>query len=588
MAIYWTDFHSATNGVGTYANPYNGTALPALVGGDEMRVKSKSVVAMTSGTFTGDFNYNTSAYTITNCSDTSGVSLYSIIMDDVTKVCGLVTTITTNTIGFYSQAGCPVVEPVVTGRTFRIISDPLHRIQHQSAIYIGGGAGANIDATYTDGWENETTRHTDLSYITILSSKISNSQYVYTYGIGHTINMQNTVLLPGGAYAAASISILRQKSDITINFHSITSGNTSGGDKTSATIDNVNINWKYMIEYYGASSSSAPAGDNLHITIETLVVSSGMYMQYQKTTNSSLTITNIVHQSYYIQAPTGAFANFTLTLNGTYWSKSATPPRAFFISFGQIIVFGTNFKVFSAGVETNIINYKTYIDINHDGSSLNLVDIENITNNSVVTFNAGVNRLVCGSNAVKSNPINSIANIPVHDIIVYLDSSTEYVPTYKWTPYARYLFKDVDDSLSFEFLNGNYYTNANYGVRITTDDVIYKTTAPSLKCNLALGGDLSYTPRVKVIQLPVEGNGVTQFTVSCWLKSSTTVLTLLECQVLVDGVLNTTAMSLASVAAGWTEYTYTFTPSKPQIAELRINMQFKASGSFWISDVGLV
>ena len=157
---------------------------------------------------------------------------------------------------------------------------------------------------------------------------------------------------------------------------------------------------------------------------------------------------------------------------------------------------------------------------------------------------------------------------------------------------AASYYRDISNGEEFEVLGSATHDTLNYGIKITKDTTTYKATSPSLKCHMSIySTTYSNQEFVKAIDVPVNGDGTTAFTVTGWLKADAGMFATgkLEARVVYDDVLTALeTIDITAVEAGWAQFSIAFVPSDKQVAQFQLRMHPQAgSKAVWLSDVGI-
>ena len=604
MATFWLDILAATDGTGTYASPWNGTVSKTTgwTSGDELRIKSTSVATMTTSTITADFDFEAITYRLTNVSDTTGLVLGSIIMDDVTKVCGIVNAVTVDTISFYTQVGAPMMEYSSTGRTYRVI-DRTYQITPSVNIYVGCYEAGIDNISISDGWYSETQRVTDRSYITLFSFNTDTSGMVYMNAggdracTGHTFDLMNSIFCPGGAATAAYIKLwTRNFTNTTFSAWSLTGGNSSSefehGSYATRLITS-DIYFKYFANYYGHAHSGYGYMDGGTFIIDNLRTVSNVFHSLYLRDTTVITFRNILTtvNTWTNNTPFGG--DYKLVLDGVLRSNNAikwdSPLPGTTSSSAPCTELTSNFSMYSNGIvlEPSFSHiFRTTTTLYPD--SYDLTNIEsNLINNSSTTLGTTIEARLYDSGNIGPGEDRAMLTRP-HDYIIRYDSTSNNLFSYQSIA-AKYIYEDISGINTYESIQALLRTTSTYAQNITKDLAIYKTSSPAYKFNLGIL-DTTYLDNIfsKNIHIPVEGDTSTQFTVSGWIKCDVGVVKSINIQVMYDSELINTPINIINSEADWVQFNIPFTPSSIQIAEVRVQSVYAAVGNFWLSDIEVV
>ena len=606
MAIYWLDAQSATNGDGSYASPWNGSVAQPIANGDEVRIKSHSIAAMTDLTFTGDYTYAGSVYIhqIRNCSSVAGISAGDVIMYDGDRTVGRVTTVGADYIQFYAQASCPVFTESVTAGTFRKLNRAYTDTYTATSQWIQ--PSAYITSTYSDGWYSETQRVTDQSYMTIFSNMPSRSNYsmeIKNRAVGSVLNLENSCIIgPGDGGADYSRIMIDNFVGSTFKVHQQNFVNTSGQFYTNASTKDSTFTWKYLQGYYGPFSPSPKRFDNCTININVVKQYTGYFQSAYFKNNTIINIDKMLMYSptgSLLFYGSGAVGSYTLTLGECIMAASYSPQGIIKdVSNDNRLILPSGFTMWRANGNTpkatqiTNLSYLIYNTAQRYSSSTDLTGVSNIvTNNSSLTTTALMYTYRYTSNAEASGNRSGTYSVLPFDA-VYTYKSTDGVQfENSFTKGTSTLMVDSDTDTVEEFISTEHsYAPSSFCLKVTKDNVAYHTTSPSMKGYLPTYAPASHNsePFYKVFNVPLAGDGLTQYTISCWIKSDAGFFDQgnLVAQMTGNGTLTESAVNIASAEAGFTQVTVNVTPQNSYMYQFKIKALPKAgSKNFWISDV---
>lgn len=614
MTIYWIDFNASTQGNGTYASPYNNVGGLGN-GNDEIRVKSHSIASLTDFAFTGSTVGLPSKQLQISVADASLFSLNQLVMYDATKTLFRIYEIdTTNNLiktydnyafnGVYSSTN-------ITNGSFRVIDDAM--LPHSNLSQIGFATNSNSSSSLngqniSDGWYSETQRVTDRSYMTIIaypSTKTSgNLEFKGALGKNSIIDFQNTALCHTGTSDIVFTPHRNANLGASAHIHSITGGQYSGGIKTllmnDSQHDGLSIEVNYIATMYGLNSTSNLVGaTNADVKIHNWNQNSD-YLQtsYYYATGSSgtLTLGNVWRNSNTGSRLIGRDSNnpkWSYILNGEFHHLYAVNSTQL-VEDASSVTLGSNFSVKYDMVNSpktkttfDSVNSITRPDYPETTAILKPVTFTNNTSAYSVTN-------ITGATVNRGEYDRQNKRLELNDIKIIYDSDDVNV-TFPGERGAKGGSVLVVDTNSSNPTKSEYFfpLNGNNPLIATPDTTYYKTTAPSLKFNLATFASGSHTgfEHVKAIDIPVNGNGSTQFTVSGWVKSDAGFMDQDKFKVKLTYNTDTQItqnINISNAESGWTQFNINFTPADVQIAQLHLGMEFKAgSKSCWLSDVGV-
>ena len=614
MAIYWIDYSASSNGSGTYASPYNGTQgiSATQTEGDEIRIKSHSLAALTAFTFTATFTTTTSNYASAPYLEVSDASLFTvgdICMYDAHKTCFRVKSIDTASSPNRIYTGSdfsfrPVHAWNVTNGSFRRIN-PIYYASSSTTKYLQFTSYLSTNScTVSDGWYSETARVTDKSYMTIIGlNQTTNSNttlYIKYLGHGSTISLTNTCCVAQWDRDFQVKDVFARMNNTTMTFHNLWGGRYNGGfyapysyagTGNSLTVD-------YLFTYYGFSGSSAfrSYGDTLQVNNHT------QYSTYMNTRDNPSGNTYIQGHIITSDLSSGlldySYSNdWTYVFNGRIEGATSSTPTCLVFG-GTGVTLGSGFgmgRYYYNNTPTEISSISKCFDFTNISTMDNdLSTPPTFTNNSSFAFSSSVSvGLRAASTEIQSRRGRS-NKARVHDATLIYNSADIHFDLSFFTNTSTFV-KNINpvSPEEYELLSVNYrYGSLTNGIKITKDTSFYKTTSPSLKCNLqSFSTSYSNMEFVKVIDLPVAGDGTTQFTVSGWVKSDSGMFASgkLKAQVVYDDTSKATeTINISSAEAGWTQFSIAFTPADKQLAQFQLLMHPQAGvKSVWLSDVGV-
>tara|TARA_B110000503_G_scaffold71777_1_gene111276 strand:+ start:363 stop:2228 length:1866 start_codon:yes stop_codon:yes gene_type:complete len=620
MTIYYYDFSASSDGSGTWASPFNG--LTEISGapqdGDEIRVKSHLIADLTDFTFTGSFTIDNTNWSTPylEVSDASLFTVGDICMSDLTKTCFRVKSIDTvstpNKI-FTGTTSCfwPIYDWSITNGAFRRIDPAYYPNSYPTNIYMGyatDGFSTNT-ITVSDGWYSETQRVTDKSYMTIIgraqTSNIGLSWYLSNYGDGSTVNLTNTCAVAQWDNDFMIRDVFAYGVNITMNFHNLWGGRYNGGFYPSATAaakaqnSNCSLTVDYLTTFYGFTGSSGWTGDGVTLQVNNHFMRSS-YMNTRD--NSPATNITFIQGNVWTEQNSFVFFDFSYSNEWTYQFNG--PVESIYNSTMGAFVFGAKQITLGSGfsisknhrvpgseiAQTTVdkgIEQSTAYSMNYNFLSAT----DRITNNSSLTITQP-HYFAFVHQSYQSNR-EAAVTAPIHDGSLIFDSSKTTILTTAFPIKASILVVDRNASApdEYEILNGSYVSSTYY-FKITKDTSYYKTTSPSLKCYLqTYNSSYNQMDHVKAINIPVDGDNSTEFTVTGWVKSDAGLFDQdkLKARVVYDGYQTVTQnINITNAEAGWVQFSLAFTPNDKQIAQFQLRMWPKAGAkSVWLSDVAV-
>lgn len=619
MAIFWYDALATVNGTGTYADPFNGVTSQPVADGDEVRIKSYSIDAMTDFTFLGNVRLDNFEVTMT---DTSALEIGDLIMFDDTRTCVYITSKTATALRYYGQACSQFTyRTSITDGTFRKInpaylSQVVNRDHHLRP--------SNIDAAntlYSDGWIDETTRVTDKSYMTIHTSiKDSDTTILFDQrrGGGNVIDFPCSCFMPSNGmynystpntttynYSRAYV-YFRDNVGSTINIHSILHGNNSGRIITNSLLKDTTITIDYLSAYYGLHnhySYNSPY-DNCDVTINNMHAQATYFYNAAFKNNTRFTFRNqfvrgINTPMLYSVLTERMGGNFTVTFDGIMTTGNLGTGFTGEIDSRCTINITDNFKMFSEwGVNERLtVDYMMRNATYHYSENLSFRTLP-IFNNFSTTFITPSSNIARIHNVSLSPNRDLKTPIKVTDMTVLTDSASANVIQLEGlrSKGTSYLFTDRITHETYEELSCPMrYGDTSYSFIVRKDTTKFNLVSPSYKFYLQTFNS-SYNADFfeKVIKIPVTtANSTTEFTVTGYIWADVGLFAQddLETAIFADNgdSIYTEKPIIADVEAGWTKFIVRFTPGFSQVAELRIRFKPQAGAkSFWLSDVEIL
>jgi hypothetical protein len=432
--------------------------------------------------------------------------------------------------------------------------------------------------------------------------------YIEDFGTNLTVDLQQTCYLASGTSGSAKVSLQNIESGCDFHIHQLWGGMYSAGLYINGNCaDGMNLHMNYFSGYYGVSGSGGLYTDDITVQSD----NSWHYSTYFDNRSSgygdnhTYIFGNVFTYSDSAQLwDYSARASTTWEHNGDLRVGSGSVPYSFVMD-GKKLTLGSGFRMFrscstASPVELTSMDYIWWNSMGFDSTtSLDLSSggIELVNNTPSFTFvNEGKFRPRSTSTSI-GYPRSTHAKVPIHDAEITYDSS-KLVNENEYNRGFSYLIKDVNPSSpgTWEHLQDDTkYYQPQHGIDITKVFSVYKTTAPSLKFYLAQwqSTNAGKTTFVKALNLPVDGDGATQFTVNFWYtcEASDEMFNAALGGSFVARVVyddnSFSDVSIESIAGAWTEYTIPFVPADKQLAQLQFRMDTVESGFFYISDIGV-
>jgi len=353
----------------------------------------------------------------------------------------------------------------------------------------------------------------------------------------------------------------------------------------------------YMSTYYGPSSSGAYAGQGNRFEVKNHI----MYNTYQNTRDRAGSANHMITNNVWAPQLQSVMYDYshnpdwTWEFNGRIEGAGGNVFYAL-IHGGKKLTIGPNFGMStfnynSTPTEAASIQYWVYLDQtkHFDWDLTNPMEIVN--NSSLYAHGASMYFSPRFQYDYYSTNRAAQNKVPIHNMKLIYNQDDVYING-GFPSGSSALKHDIKTGAEAEWLSPPTMGSPSYGLRVYKDHagVNFKYTQPSLRFYAP-----SYSPHyanyvyVKAVDLPVSGNGTTQFNVTGWVKSESGFLAPngLEARVTYNHTEKASvSLNIAAIEAGWTQFSIPFTPSGKEIVQftLRVNMH-AGSKQLWLSDL---
>lgn len=604
MAIIWYDPLALNQGTGTYASPYQFSYTGALnlQDGDEIRLKavdlaSEYFTAELPATITASRADASGTFYITDPSFYFSVGQMGITSDgylfSVDSIgTNYIRTSALHTMGITQstlEAGTTTVRAL--GIYLPALGTSMH-FPHITSTITG-------NVTVTDGWIDETTRVTDGSAITVIGNRTTGTSYFYLGFPGVVFDLPNTHIV---CYDSGSMMIyLNNNTEITAkqiclgasgSFRKV--NNIKGLDST-VTVSHMGS--YSLFDGLGSYPDAIPGKITLNVTDCAAakyhyIYRAGCDFEYNV---KDILLENLLNNYLFFNS-NQEMNSVKISMTGTYRYLSNYPTIS--------LVNGTDCRYdISLGANFSVFYNKTT-------SLTSLTGFYNLL--SPLLYGNAPRVLYSGFYTLTNN---SSVSIPTNDTYVLAYSGSFNTSTAKkGMPITVY--KGVPSTLSLyaTSVNGDFlvhYTDGvtkryipNYAADSTfpTDEflvaqedlVTFYSKSPSISYSLNTFNANWFKPlfNYSLVQVPLNADGVTQYTISGWVKCSNTNVTEVKLVLIYDDDKKLeTIVDIDAARLDWTQFNLSVTPtSGKQLAELAASITLNGSGQdlFWISDVGIV
>ena len=634
MAIYYINPHTTVNGTGTFASPYSMASLTrtAVVAGDEFRILGVALTSLLTATVYTATNPSGSSFTITaggglGADWAQGDTLYLPAYDTFATV----HSVSGNVLTLNSFITVPIPNTsVATGITVRRVNRASHGVSTNVTQMYVAGAVAVDNVTVSDCWINATTRVTDGTVKTLLTSSFAGAVQCFldtsasaTIG-GWVMNLQNTHIMCGRAATqnAATLQLTIRSSNTAYNINQLY---TNAGSTAVPT----------FILSTGFSANPINLTVNLVNNTTNLLIGTANSFS----TNSTFNITN-----FYCNTPQGLFGNatnllgnhinLTMTIasficlsagntfqfiganNLTYTVTNlmdiylnSDPASLMNTSFGTgILNFGPSFVMYKDKRLSTVTNINTKYVITTDNTQGGTYLVFPANDPPGITFSNAYNGFNWSAGTSNGNFRSNRLTPIVYNIQYPTVPTTPAQFPDSMTSGFNVLLTDRAGGTPIEILSpfgvAAFQVNAyDLSPYVTTDASFFRTAGPSLK-SLLLTRTPSYWKHpysatydgraVKSIKIPVISG--TSYTVSGYIQTNTTLsdwnTTGGACRmaIIANNNAEVTGQNMTTSCVGaWEQFTLTFTAVATSEYSLSWSMCYAASNtSFWLDDLTIV
>lgn len=611
MAIKWVDYSNVTNGSGTYASPYNGTATFPLVDNDEVRVKSVTVDTATEFTFTGKRLFYTNHYRIVEIASTTNLSIGDAIYGE-DRMVGRITAVGTDYVDFYSQAGMPFVSVNDNTMTFRKIKDEYVFPTHNGTKYLGD-ASVRDNITVSDGWTTETSRTTNGTVGTFVTSSSTDTNYDFQIKnmSNSSIDLSNTSVFPSSASTTANANFkCYGLAGSTVDVYSIVAGNTTGLVYLDSASVGVTLNIARQTNYYSVQhSSSTFYAPDCVVNIDKAYYYTAQYMRLEQSDNATINfngaITAYTIQSSMLFYPANVFSHnditkrvSTVNLNCPITFRNSVTVYA--VTDALVTHFkvnlGSNFSMIESSSLTPITEFEATTYSNAEARGGIYKNTLQVNNASAVTVPSDKYRIKLGYSSTNACvPVNK-GTLELNNYCNFelnLDAITnKSLLTYP-TPATTSVFTDPNTSKTWEAVTSrgtsNSIGNLAYSTIFAEDTTEFNLGEASIKGYLQSFSASYCGEYYKTVQVPLRKD--LTYTITGSVKSEVGFLDSVSAVIAYDGYENYDeyVLDVGSTESGWTDFSLTFTSQRSQMGLFKLAFKPKTGGkSLWLADLKIV
>lgn len=606
MAIYYIDPHTTTNGTGTWASPWSlNTAHNTLVSGDEVRIKGVALTSLLTGTSYTATVTNKYQLTITaggglGADWAVGDTAYITEFDTFFKVTAKATNVIS--CGSSNNGMLPISNTSTTPVTLRKVDTTSYPVSTTSTTYntTGSYSSSLNNITISDCWTDATTRVTDGTVKTLFNTSSTSSTYFYFDGRSSsytydnwTLNLQNTHIM-AGADNFSGVYHYTYASNSTFNINQIHQYYFAGGLYIGSTTAPAPQNCTINITNYVNGSISAANGNNFTLDIKNYITVSNQFFSgsygAKYLSNSTVNIETIVCGS----APSGIFnvlycsgLNFNLTVAFDCWLTTSPSnmsvvygvgPGNFVISSSAILKYNkraSNITTITYGVRYSFVQSDSIIP-----------DYSLPSGISVTTKYLPV--------GITEGSVSQSTKIPSQSKLIFKTFPVTAQLPYGNTFGCNVLVTANDSQSPVEILSlqntGLSLTAAATSFPVvSTDSVVYRTAAPSIKSNLNTKTSTYWTGvtrATKTIKIPCTAS--TSYTITGYIRTDDTSYVNGDCRIgiyLNNSEVTGQNMTTSCINA-WEQFTLTFTASTTGEYVLAWSMYYaNGAKSYWLDDL---
>lgn len=625
MAIYWIDPHTTVNGTGTFASPYSLTSQTraSLSSGDEVRLKGVALTSLLTATvytatYTNNYQLTITAGGGLGADFAAGDIIYLPDSDTFFRVNASAANVITggggnslNMLPWYNtSAGQTTI-------TVRRVDTATYGTSSTSTLYFWYNSTNVSNITFSDCWTSATTRVTDGTVKSLITTSSTSSVTFYLDSFANTATIptnrvysfDNTHAICGTGSAYYNFYVYARS--FTLTFGQLYAHSSSAFINFGALpwgVSNVTATFKHLTEI---SPRNGLVGDNITFTIQKYAVQSvGYFITGPGATSlnrgSNVTITIGDGATYFSQAGQGGVFNVanstitgtTINYNGYIDQYSSTS----FSGWGMVsaggdytVNFGSSF-VFYQNRRASTITSATYWFYPYTTPSTGYqpyVFIPNVATPPGFTYTTTTSLLQWNFTAAfrpQTNLVPFVSQVSMPNTSYLLNLGSGYLNNLLLT------FRDGSNPVEqlgiFTRAAPNTNTSSNAeNPQVTLDATVFRTTGPSLKSNLTTRNasfwniGVDYSRSVKPIKIPVVAGST--YTVSGYVKSDIATFVNGDCRIRI--VFNNTTIlgsqSISGTYSNWNPFSITFTASTTGEATLCWEMYYSSAGAYWLDDL---
>lgn len=505
-----------------------------------------------------------------------------------------VSSVSTNVLNIPSYVGTPVDDTSVTSWSIQRVATPGSLTA--TNLYIFNSAYSTL--TITDCWTSPTTRVTDGTVVSLISTSGSNAYFVITDAINCSIDLAHTYIINASGQFYMSNGTTFTIAQMAAS--SAAYGFIAKSASFNYAYKNVTITIGHLSCTRLTDQGSGIELENSTITISALYIKQGGNL-FGSASNLQLGLVNSTLN-------VGPTVTESLTIN-VYGSGSVTTPCTF--NFSSMDIFS---NVFSAlylqsflGPATVNISTSAPIYYNRRASSIagapylysdvaGYGDVVFPTLNVPAGWAGTTSKYSIGKCAAIYGVYGIYQNMPVR---VLLPESGSYTLTDRTTYNTRNILLVYKDGttpreiLSLSGMSTNFISSTALNAYVELDNAVYRTAGPSLKMQMvqnsfyAWGNGTTNSYLSKCIKIPVSA-GIT-YTITAYARSDTTAYVANDIQLLL--IQGGTVLASASVtpAGAGTWMPLTLTATAPYTGEAVLSWKMRMTGStvsaYYLDDI---
>lgn len=606
MAVYYINPHTPTNGTGTWASPFSLASTvrtASFVSGDELRVvgayKTDLFTATSyTATITDNYRITVTAGGALGADFATGDIVYIENYNTLFSISSSSSNTLTSSAGSNSMLPMLSTANVGTSITIRKVNRTAYPGINATSAYFFNNNLSLSNITISDNWVAEDTRITDNTALTLIyTTQTSLSLLVNNASIFNsnwTINLDNSHITTLGS---ATLRIFFRLSYSTINIYGMYSNFAFGGSGIFFNVESTGISSNNTVTVQHATSSLCTQSGGVNNTFNSInsYLNSASYLL----TTSGIadgcvfTYTNVLlrnNSSYIVPSSNITYdVDWSLNLLGDF-DHYPTSALAAIVNMNtasfRSLTLGPDFKVYSNRRTSMVTTSQYLIDVTQSTTNTTLTDITINSTSFPGTYTISKYRLGINASVGDSRFYNKKLRVLLDDDN-YLGGNTNYSAGDRLlifkngTPPHELLVSRNHGNF------GNGQSGTSSLVKVSTDDVFYKNTSPSLKAYLESYSSIRWPDAAycaKTILVPC--TQAQSVTISGYMYSN--ISSILSTDVTMQIVLDEELVTQQSVPASfntWQQFSITFTPTKTAEYVLVWKMHFPNSGTIWLSDL---